>query len=86
MKNGCLEEKNQVEGVGRNKVKLVSFKEEWEMEFFCVKKEIISIWGNNIVDIQHIGSTAINGMCAKPILDIAVVLNSFSNIVAALST
>lgn len=68
-----------MEGVGRNKVKLVPFKKEWGMEFLDVKKEIISIWGNNVIDIQHIGSTAINGMCAKPILDVAVVLNSFNN-------
>lgn len=31
------------------------------------------------MDIEHIGSTAINGICAKPILDVAVKLKSIKD-------
>lgn len=44
-----------------------------------VKGELIKCWGANIVDIQHVESTAITAICAKPILDIAVQLESIQN-------
>ena len=37
---------------------------------------IKDIFGDLAIDIQHIGSTAIPGMIAKPIIDIAVTLSS----------
>ncbi|MBZ9626098.1 GrpB family protein [Clostridium sp. FP2] len=52
--------------------------EEWKTEFEDAKKQLIKILGNNVVDVQHMGSTSINGIYAKPLLDIAVVLKSFA--------
>ena len=68
-----------MEGVERYKVKLVPYSKEWEKEYEETKDDIIKIWSNNILDIQHVGSTAINDICAKPILDVAVRLNSLAN-------
>ena len=69
-----------MEGVERYKVKLVPYSKEWEKEYEETKDDIIKIWSNNILDIQHVGSTAINDiLCAKPILDVAVRLNSLAN-------
>ena len=65
-----------MEGVERYKVRLLMHNKEWENEFIHVKSQIEAIWSNNILDIQHVGSTAINDICAKPILDVAVKLNS----------
>lgn len=65
-----------MEGVERYKVRLLAHNKEWENEFIDVKNQIGAIWSNNILDIQHVGSTVINDICAKPILDIAVRLNS----------
>jgi GrpB-like predicted nucleotidyltransferase (UPF0157 family) len=44
-----------------------------------VRSEIKAAWNNNIIDIQHVGSTAIRNIPAKPILDLAVRLNSIRN-------
>lgn len=44
-------------------------------------KKLINIYGDNIVDIQHVGSTAIKGIVAKPMLDIAVVLKTITETV-----
>ncbi len=66
-----------MQGVERYKVRVLAHCKEWKTEFEDAKKQLIIILGNNIVDVQHMGSTSINGIYAKPILDIAVVLKSF---------
>ena len=65
-----------MEGVERHKVKLLPHNSEWEKEFIRVKEQLIKCWGDNIIDVQHVGSTAIKSICAKPILDVAVQLKS----------
>ncbi len=68
-----------MQGVEQNKVRLFYHDESWEEEFFEVKAQLFNIWTDNVVEIQHFGSTAIKGICAKPILDVAVVIRSFSS-------
>lgn len=67
-----------MEGVERNKVRLLAHNNEWVNEFLQVKSQIDEFWYNNILDIQHVGSTAIYEISAKPILDIAVRLKSIN--------
>ena len=68
-----------MEGVERYKVRLLPHNSDWEKEFTIVKEELINCWGDNVADVQHIGSTAINAICAKPILDVAVRLKSIKD-------
>ncbi len=68
-----------MQGVERYKVRLLPYSEEWGKEYLETKEEIKKIWEENILDIQHVGSTAINGICAKPILDIAVRVRSLNS-------
>ena len=65
-----------MEGVGRYQVRLLPHQTAWDEEFLQVKEELIACWGENVLDIQHVGSTAIPTICAKPILDVAVQLRS----------
>ncbi len=65
-----------MEGVERYKVRLLAHNEKWEKEYQQVKSQIEAVWDNNILDIQHVGSTAIYRIPAKPILDVAVLLRS----------
>lgn len=67
-----------MEGVKRYHVRLLPHNPDWSREFNTVKTMIQKQWGDNLLDIQHVGSTAIPGICAKPILDIAVRLRSIS--------
>jgi GrpB-like predicted nucleotidyltransferase (UPF0157 family) len=69
-----------MEGVERYKVRLLPHSGEWEKEFISVKKLLTDILGADALDIQHVGSTAILGICAKPILDVAVRVVSFSSL------
>ena len=63
-------------GLARDTVKVVPYQEIWNESF---KKEcdlLYSIMGNSALQIEHIGSTSIAGMCAKPIIDLVVVISS----------
>lgn len=62
-------------GVPGNKVFLVPWTEEWEREFISEKQEIEKKIGHIIFGIHHIGSTAIKNISAKPIIDIALVID-----------
>ncbi len=68
-----------MEGVERYKVRLLPHNVEWKQEFLRTQNELEEVWSENIIDIQHVGSTAITTIYAKPILDIAVKLKSISD-------
>lgn len=59
-------------GLVKNEVKLSPYTTEWKEEFNRVKIEIVNATGIEGQRIQHIGSTAINNMPAKPIIDIII--------------
>ncbi|MFB4213376.1 GrpB family protein [Shouchella sp. JSM 1781072] len=65
-----------MEGLKRGTVALIEYKEEWTKIFNRDKDIILQIVGNKVVDIQHVGSTAIPDISAKPIIDILVGLKN----------
>jgi len=67
-------------GLKRGIVILKDYNKEWSKLFDKEAKLISSLISNYLVDIQHIGSTAIPGIVAKPIIDIAIAIADLSNI------
>lgn len=59
-------------GLKRGTVLLVPYQEDWQRSAAEVMTELKQIFGNTAIDIQHVGSTAIPSIHAKPIIDIAV--------------
>jgi GrpB-like predicted nucleotidyltransferase (UPF0157 family) len=51
---------------------------QWEAEFERLRTLYLQHLGEFSVDIQHVGSTAITGLCAKPILDIDIIIEDKS--------
>ena len=56
---------------------VVPYDEKWINEFEKIKNEILPIIYNDIVSIEHVGSTSIPGLWAKPIIDINIVVENF---------
>jgi len=57
-------------------MKLLPYSPEWKLLYEKEAEKIRGVIGDVATDIQHIGSTAIPGIAAKPIIDIAVMLSS----------
>lgn len=69
-------------GLKRGTVKLCEHEKEWEIEAQNTIFRLKKILGNVAKDIQHIGSTSIPSIKAKPIIDIAVAVDDFNDILA----
>lgn len=59
-------------GLERGTVELVPHDEEWEQLFEQEADRLRSALGDRALAVEHVGSTAIEGIVAKPILDILV--------------
>lgn len=64
-------------GLEQGVVKLVLYKVGWKHLFEREKSRLQSVIGQYVLDIQHVGSTSIPGMTAKPILDIGIAVENF---------
>lgn len=52
----------------------------WKQAFEHIEKELVNAIGFLSPQIEHIGSTSINGLSAKPIIDIMIGLNSAADL------
>lgn len=66
-------------GLKRGSVQLVPYNDNWKKLFEEEKAKLIEALGDLAIDIQHIGSTSIVGMMAKPIIDIDVGIKNVDN-------
>jgi GrpB-like predicted nucleotidyltransferase (UPF0157 family) len=48
---------------------------EWKDEFERIKNELLAILSGKINSIEHVGSTSVEGLSAKPIIDIDIVID-----------
>lgn len=53
-------------------VRLVPYDPRWPLLFEEAKGELELVLGERALGIHHVGSTAIPGLCAKPVLDLLV--------------
>ncbi|MBN1068185.1 GrpB family protein [Clostridium botulinum] len=48
---------------------------KWKESFESIKDELLSVLSGKIISIEHIGSTSVEGLSAKPIIDIDIVID-----------
>lgn len=69
-------------GLKRGTVRLCEHEKEWETEAQRTIERLWKILGSVAKDIQHVGSTSILSIKAKPIIDIGVAVDDFDEILA----
>ena len=69
-------------GLKRGTVQLEPHDKQWDDVAVQTIKTLKSILGDDAIDIQHIGRTAIPAIKAKPIIDIAVGVTDFEKIMS----
>jgi GrpB-like predicted nucleotidyltransferase (UPF0157 family) len=57
-----------------NRIAVVPYDRLWPRAFAVATGEIAAALGNNLVEIHHIGSTAIPGIYAKPVIDMLCIV------------
>ncbi len=50
------------------------YDEKWQSEFTKIKNELLPIISTDIISIEHVGSTSVPGLWAKPIIDLNIVI------------
>jgi GrpB-like predicted nucleotidyltransferase (UPF0157 family) len=63
--------------VTHSSIEIVKFDEQWAETFQSIKQVISKSLNDLIIEIEHVGSTSIQGLGAKPILDIDIVIESY---------
>ena len=66
-------------GLKKGTVKLVPYQKEWNENAESIIKLLKQLLGDTALDIQHIGSTSIFSIHAKPIIDIAVAVHDLKD-------
>lgn len=55
---------------------IVDYDPQWPQMYEEERARILAAIGDYVDDIQHVGSTAIPGMAAKPIIDMVIIVSS----------
>ena len=69
-------------GLRRGTVSVEAHDREWETIAAKTIDELRSILQDVLIDAQHIGSTSIRGICAKPIIDIVIGVSDFDKLLS----
>lgn len=67
-------------GLKRGTVTVQPHRIEWDIAAQEAISRLKNILKDDVVDVQHIGSTSVKSICAKPIIDIVVGVESFDRI------
>lgn len=60
------------------KVIVQPYDKAWKAAFEEIRLELETVLGNLILGIEHVGSTAVEGLSAKPCIDVDVVIKDYT--------
>ena len=66
-------------GIEKRIIQIVDYDERWITKFEEHSNNIQAILGDVVVNIEHIGSTAVPDLAAKPIIDILLIVKDASD-------
>jgi len=50
----------------------------WPAAFEAIRDELASALGDCVLGIEHVGSTAVHGLAAKPVIDIDIIVQDYT--------
>ena len=59
-------------------VVVLPYDEQWKQDFLRIKAELTNALGQLTIGIEHVGSTSVRGLSAKPIIDIDVIIKDYT--------
>lgn len=62
------------------RIQMVPYNPKWQQEFAREAAQLTNTLGENVVTVHHIGSTAIPGIYAKPVLDMLLVVRNHAEL------
>lgn len=62
-----------------NKITLLEYSEQWPVLFRKETERIRFALNKKVIQLEHVGSTSVPGLCAKPIIDILLVVKDSAN-------
>lgn len=63
-------------------IALVAYDPAWTALFEAERERLLALFPETFIDIVHIGSTAVPGLCAKPIVDLLAGVRSMDEAIA----
>lgn len=67
-------------GLEKGVVRVVPYDPDWQVQYALEAARLYSSIGEFVLDIQHVGSTAVPGCDAKPIIDIAICIANLDKV------
>ncbi|HFJ9469129.1 GrpB family protein [Bacillus paranthracis] len=61
----------------KQRITIEEYNIKWESEFNKLQTLINDVMEDSILSIEHVGSTSIKGLAAKPILDIDIIIEDY---------
>lgn len=67
-------------GLARGMVEVVAYDPRWADEFVRERQRLLDILGARVLAIEHIGSTSVPGLAAKPIIDMIAAVRTLDDV------
>lgn len=67
-------------GLQRGTVEVVAYDPQWAEEFAHERQRLLDALGDRVMAVEHIGSTSVPGLAAKPIIDMALAVKTFDEV------
>ena len=71
--------------MNKGRIIVVPYCEQWPREFDKIRSGLAAALGDTALSIEHVGSTSVPGLWAKPIIDVDVVINDSAALPEAIS-
>ena len=50
------------------------YNEDWKKDFEDIRSELMAVLSGKVISVEHVGSTSVEGLSAKPVIDIDIVI------------